>query len=462
MKRLPFITLTLLLSQPIGLVLQPAQAADGDVKIAGQTVFTAQAAADAGSVSARASTIQNNLDNALVAAPDRSPASVNIAYVRGLPVITLGGYQVVAIDPADASQAHTTPAVLAQKWADSMRRAMSDQNSINSYVSQLTGSYSAGGSAVAPVTSQAPASAPPYPQYGKPGEYDTYNSTGSPPNNYNAPSENRYAGSANYQNQAGNSYSGGNNYERGNGYGGGNNWQSGNASGGPPNNYGNYQNYPPPQGGPPQGYRQGRVAYAPAGQVIPVTLATSIATQVAREGDLIQANITQNINLGDSSIPAGSVVIGQVTEAKSGRRLTKSGELQIKFNRIRTPDGTETPITAHLVGGIMKYHAVGGTNSDTFKGEGMGNKLGSVAFRGLVGTGGGAALGTAVGAIAGGGGGAGAGAWSGAAIGGGLGVADSLLLRKGKDVTIPSGTNLQLQLDSPVSVAGVVPGGGGY
>ena len=96
----------------------------------------------------------------------------------------------------------------------------------------------------------------------------------------------------------------------------------------------------------------------------------------------------------------------------------------------------------------------------------MSNKVGSVAFRGLLGTGGGAALGTAVGAIAGGGHGAGMGAWSGAAIGGGLGVADSLLLRKGKDVTIPSGTQMNLQLDAPVSVAGVVPsggyGGGGY
>jgi hypothetical protein len=161
-----------------------------------------------------------------------------------------------------------------------MRKSMSDQASINSYVSQLTGSYSAGGSAVAPVTSAAPSTAPPYPQYGKSNDYDTYNSTGSPPpNNSNAPSDNRYSGSANYQNQQNNGYAGGNNYQGGSGYGGGNNWQSGNAYGGPPaNNYGNgnYQNYPPPS----QGYRQGRVAYAPAGQVIPVTLATSIATQL--------------------------------------------------------------------------------------------------------------------------------------------------------------------------------------
>jgi hypothetical protein len=92
----------------------------------------------------------------------------------------------------------------------------------------------------------------------------------------------------------------------------------------------------------------------------------------------------------------------------------------------------------------------------------MGNKVGSVAFRGLIGAGGGAALGTAVGAIAGGGYGAGRGAWSGTAIGGGLGVADSLLLRKGAEVKIPSGTSLQIALDAPVSVSGAVPAAGGY
>jgi hypothetical protein len=33
------------------------------------------------------------------------------------------------------------------------------------------------------------------------------------------------------------------------------------------------------------------------------------------------------------------------------------------------------------------------------------------------------------------------------------------LLRKGKDITVPSGTTIQLQLDAPVSIAGVVPSG---
>src|SRR5262249_19713774 len=114
-------------------------------------------------------------------------------------------------------------------------------------------------------------------------------------------------------------------------------------------------------------------------------------------------------------------------------------------------------------------------------------KVGQALMRSAIGAGAGAALGTAVGAIAGRGQsnmqyrtsfvpeyngyggmqyapvgyyhqgsgaarGAGRGAWSGAAIGGGVGLADSLLLRKGKNVDIQSGTPIQLQLDAPVQL----------
>lgn len=420
------------LSQTIGLFPLSALAAAGDIKIAGQTVFTATTP-DGGTVSQRASGIQDNIDNALVIAQDRSPNAVSVTYVQGLPVITLAGYLVTRVTQDDATQANTTPALVADQWANAIRKALSNQSSISTYVAQLNAGSAASSATPQPAGSSGLSS----------GNYDAYNS-----NNSSA------------------SFSGGRNYAQGSQQA-----QSGAYSASSQPGFAGSSPQQPPAGyqqapaggsfqGPPGGYRQGRVALAPAGQIISATLATSIATQVAKPGDLLQANITQNINLGDSVIPAGSVVIGQVAEAEPGRRLTRSGQLEIKFNRIRTPDGTETPINAHIVGGIGKYAQVGGDQSDTYKGETMGNKLGSVAFRGLLGAGGGAALGTAVGAIAGQSGtGAGRGAWSGTAIGGGLGVADSLLLRKGKDITVPSGTRIQLQLDAPVSIAGVVPSG---
>jgi hypothetical protein len=130
-----------------------------------------------------------------------------------------------------------------------------------------------------------------------------------------------------------------------------------------------------------------------------------------------------------------------------------SAHLGIKFTHITTPNGRQYPIDAHLVGGLEKYHQAGAADSDQFKGETGMTKLKDVGLRSLIGAGSGAALGTAVGGIAGGGRGAGRGAWSGTAIGVGLGAADSLLLRKGKEINLKSGTPMQLQLDSPLSIA---------
>lgn len=185
-----------------------------------------------------------------------------------------------------------------------------------------------------------------------------------------------------------------------------------------------------------------------------VTLNTSISTQVAKPGDVIQATLADNVDIGGAVIPAGSVVLGQITNAKAGGRLERSGTLSIKFNQLRTPDGVVTPISAHIVGGLGKYTAVGSDESGTYKGEGMTAKFGQTAIRGGLGAGLGAGLGTAIGAIAGHGRGAGRGAWSGAAIGGGLGVADGVLLRKGRDVVISSGVPMQVQLDAPATIGG--------
>jgi hypothetical protein len=216
-----------------------------------------------------------------------------------------------------------------------------------------------------------------------------------------------------------------------------------------PPQYGQPQAYgQPPYGGQPQ-FQQGGVAYAQAGTTISVALRTSISTQVAKEGDFIEAAVTQAVPLGGyASIPAGSVVAGQITSAEAGRRLSRSGALSITFNQLRLPSGVTVPIQAHLASGVGKYKE---KDNGQLRGEGGKAKLGQTAIRGGLGAGLGAALGTGVGAIAGGGYGAGMGAWSGAAIGGGLGVGD-MLLRKGRDVTIQSGTTMDIQLDQPVTI----------
>jgi hypothetical protein len=197
----------------------------------------------------------------------------------------------------------------------------------------------------------------------------------------------------------------------------------------------------------------GHLSYAPAGLVIPVALSTGISTTVAQAGDPVRAKVTKSIQLQGASIPAGSVISGVITTSEAGRHMGHSGHLGVKFNRLITPDGASYPISAHIVGGLEKYHTLGPEGSDTFRGDNGGTKVKAAAVRGLGGLGAGAVLGTAIGGIAGGGRGAGRGAWSGAAIGAGLGVADSLLLRKGRDINLKSGSAIQLQLDSPLSIA---------
>jgi len=204
----------------------------------------------------------------------------------------------------------------------------------------------------------------------------------------------------------------------------------------------------------PSPYRQGQVAYVPAGMVIPVTITSSISSQVARPGDQITGTINQHVYLGQTFIPAGSVVTGHITDADPAKRLARSGGIGLKFTSLRTPGGPDVPIAAHILGGIDKYKDVGSDESDYVKGETAGTKVKATLVDGAVGAGAGALLGTAVGAIAARrhGRGAGRGAWSGAAIGGGVGIANGLLIRKGHEVLIPSGTLVQLQLDAPASV----------
>ncbi len=376
-------------------------AADAEIKVAGQSIYSVTTPVGGVSPEQRAATIQRNLDNALVASKDRSAAAVKIVYVKGTPVVTLGGFQVLTIDPAAASSSSTTPALLAQSFADSLKQALADSASIDSYVAQLTG---------------AQAGAPPQRGYQMPSSGYVPRQPGAYPADYST-------------------------------------YNGGGPGGGPGGNYGGqYQSEPYPAGGPPPQYR-GRVAYIPAGMTIPVVLKTSISTQAARAGDMVEAQINQPLNLGEATIPPGAIVTGMITQADAGRRLQRSGDLVIKFTSIRMPDGAETPISAHIAGGIGKYKQQGSDESGAVKGEGWGTKVGQFALRSAVGAGSGAALGTAIGAIAGHGRGAGRGAWSGAAIGGGLGAADDLLLRKGKDVTIQSGQVLQLQLDAPAQVS---------
>jgi hypothetical protein len=397
--------------------LTAAFADDGEVRIGGSPVF--KIVGPASGRSERVTKVQKNIDNSLVASSDLSPAAVKVTYVNGAPVLTLGGYYIATVDSATARAAGTTPALLAQKWAVALKSAMANETSINSYVAQLTGKEiaplalpAASDIASTPSVDYAAASATP----------DSLLSTPESPMPDTAPA---------YVPAAAQTA-----------------WQPMPSSPSYPS-----AAVPAYQPAVPSSYQQpyqGRVVYIPAGMTFPVKLASSLSSQVAKPGDVIMARTLESISLANGVIPANTTLIGQVTEAAGGTWLARSGSLGIKFTTLRLPNGVDTPIYAHITGKVGKY---ADNAADTFRGENAMSKVKKSLVATAVGAGGGAALGVAVGAIASGKRGAGRGAWSGTAMGAGVGLAESLLVRKGADVNMGQGDTVTLQLDAPVTTA---------
>jgi hypothetical protein len=451
------LSLVLALTYTSFVSLTVALAADNQINIAGSPVF--ELADSPETTPDRVVKIQSNVDNSLVAASDHGPSAVKVTYVKGLPVISLGGYYIATVDNATAKAAATTPSLLAQKWAGALRTAMANKSSIDAYIAQLTGKAtstdtsavtsavasaetSPAASAVASAETSPAASAETSPAASAVASAETSfnNSSASTSESESIPSVDDMPNTApDYARVSSRDDSQ-------------TAWQpmsakNANAKLGrsafQPANLTGY-----PQAGQ-QAY-QGRVVYIPAGMMIPVRLATSLSSQVAKEGDVIMAKTTESIALADGVIPAESTLIGQVTAAKSGARLAQSGRLGIKFTTLRMPNGVDTPISAHITSSVGKYADKG---NDTFHGENGMSKLKNSLVATAVGAGTGSALGVAVGAIASGERGLGRGAWSGAAIGGGAGLAESLFIRKGSDVNLKQGDTVKLQLDAPVTTA---------
>src|SRR5271170_6120132 len=117
----------LIVMMTVGLSPLPVLASTG-VGLAGKDVFVINSGAGGMTASKRAQIAQHNLDDALVASNDKSPSAVSIVMVKGTPVVTLGGYSVVTVDGGTAKLAHTTPAVLAKRWAEGIRTALANQS----------------------------------------------------------------------------------------------------------------------------------------------------------------------------------------------------------------------------------------------------------------------------------------------------------------------------------------------
>jgi hypothetical protein len=184
-----------------------------------------------------------------------------------------------------------------------------------------------------------------------------------------------------------------------------------------------------------------------AGTRVPLALINSVSTKHSAEGDRVYLQTVFPI-LANSRIviPAGSYVIGTVTEVKKPGRVKGRGELWVRFDSLTLPNGVTRDFRARL-GGVDSL-----SDEELDKREGKvvseGNKAGDARTIGET-----AAAGASVGVIAGiatqhVGLGTGIGAAAGAAAGM-LGV----LLTRGPDAILAKGSTIEMVLDRNLGFA---------
>lgn len=178
----------------------------------------------------------------------------------------------------------------------------------------------------------------------------------------------------------------------------------------------------------------------PAETTIPLALKNTINSRTTFVGQAIYCETIYPITVGNRIvIPVGSYVKGSVTQVIRPGRVKGKAQLGLRFESLTLPNGTTRTLRATL-------SAYAGNGNQGFRraeskieGESSkGRDAGEIATSGT--------QGAIVGAIAGR---SAKGAGIGAAAGG-VGGLILVLATRGKEILLPSGTNLELQLSAPL------------
>lgn len=166
----------------------------------------------------------------------------------------------------------------------------------------------------------------------------------------------------------------------------------------------------------------------PAGTEIAVLSSQTIDSSTASAGQIFPADVAENIMdaAGRVVIPKGSLA-ELVLRSASGGGVTSNAELALDLQSVKVGNRRYVVNTANL-----EQKAQGGVGANKRTAEMVG---------------GGAVLGTLIGAIAGGGKGAAIGAVAGAGAGAG-----TQILTRGKSVKVPAETTLRFKLDQPLTL----------
>jgi peptidoglycan hydrolase-like protein with peptidoglycan-binding domain len=164
----------------------------------------------------------------------------------------------------------------------------------------------------------------------------------------------------------------------------------------------------------------------PAGSVVIVRTTTPLQSAAAREGQTFETTVEESVGVDEYTvIPAGSRIRGVVTMARAATRQ-ESGVIEIVFDRLTSSDGASIAIAGKL------------TSTDSAERR----QIKSDPNARVVLVGGRGGIGAAI---------AGAGSGQGAnSILGALGA----MLSEGRDVNVPAGTLLAVEIERPVTFQG--------
>lgn len=166
----------------------------------------------------------------------------------------------------------------------------------------------------------------------------------------------------------------------------------------------------------------------PAGTVMEAQFLEGVSSESSEPGDIFRARIANDVTTGRGvAIPAGSEVIGVVTEAVATRKVGGRAKLAVKFTDLVLPSGSTVPIRASFV---EQGRSQTGKDAATIGGSAAGGAvIGRILNRKDRSRG--AVIGAIIGAAAG-----------------------TILASRtpGEEVSIPEGTVVNLRLDDGVEV----------
>jgi len=177
----------------------------------------------------------------------------------------------------------------------------------------------------------------------------------------------------------------------------------------------------------------------PAGTMIHCRVTQTLTTKLNFQGDPFTATVSEPVMVeGREAIPVGAVIEGRIALMERPGRIRGVGQMRLTADRISFPDSRTFPLSAVLM------TAYGAENAKVVGSEGT-VKGPSSRLQDVKEIGGGTAVGGVMGLLF-------HHPWMGATVGGTVSLVDRLR-RRGKDLNIPSGTQLNYQLTRALEVS---------